>query len=167
MLTAETIIDLTFPDISSTFTNFSPGLKWGAFLGKILKRKSDICTEGTFLHELYFAKRMRTMQKIHINKNYKLSFDNLARVEFEDDSADNLFCNILICKMTTCSLQFNLKISKYTVSHFKRNVQFLYCCKQCQHYKLSVELSKYDIHISRYIKHVMMCNNIKCDLSKY
>lgn len=79
MLTVETIIDLTFPDISSTFTNFSPGLKWGAFLGKILKRKSDICTKGTFLHELYFVTRMRTMQKIHINKNYKLSPNNLAR----------------------------------------------------------------------------------------
>lgn len=56
MLIVEIIIDLIFLDIIFIFINFSFGLKWGVFLGKILKRKLDICIKGMFLYELYFVK---------------------------------------------------------------------------------------------------------------
>lgn len=111
-----------FPLLLQTST---ADLKWGAFPSeKILNRKSNIGTKGTFLHKFYFPTRMRPMQKMHINENNKLSSDHLARAEIKDDSTDYLLCNILICLITTSSSQFDFRVRKFIVSHFKRNVIF-------------------------------------------
>lgn len=52
---------------------------------------------------------MRPMQKMHVNDNNKLSSDHLARAEMKDDSADYLFCNILISLITTSRVYETLR----------------------------------------------------------
>lgn len=70
MLTAESyfVFFLFFRKFPLILQTFTPDLKWGAFLSeKVLNRKLNITTKGTFLHKFNFPTRINPTQKVYID----------------------------------------------------------------------------------------------------